>query len=448
MRETHRKIGATLCTLLAVLLLACLSCVPSSMPRSKIMIQQLAEHGLPVPAASSLTTLQHWLRAASPGDTLTLSTMTLSHPCTLETRTAGKSPVVLQVARECTVRVTGPLRLQGNGLEIVGFRFEGKGWLEIEGSRIQVSSCIMDDSRAARWLKVLPGSREVKVQDCVFRNKGNNSDLEQGGQLMVLTVDNADERHIISSNLFENIPRGKMDNGYEAIQLITRGNPHNPGPGDCGVRIVGNRFHACNGETEIISVKVNGATIDANVFQKCEGAVVLRHGHRNTVSNNAFIGGAGGVRLQGEDHAIIGNSFQNLRWAAIQLNDGTSDSLYMKVKRALIRNNDVENCPGFIQGGVRHPAYTSGQAPEACSVESNRIQLSKPGVDPIASLDVEQLSGWSLGSNSLFETVASLKETPAGFVRQKIQPGDQDEMERKRRTLISTSGPRNQRKSD
>ena len=152
---------------------------------------------------------------------------------------------------------------------------------------------------------------------------------------MQIYVRNQGERHHIHHNHFVDIPEG---NGYETLQLITEGNPWDPEPGHCGTLIEYNLFERCNGEGEIISVKSNGNLLRRNTFRDCRGALVLRHGDDNVVSENFFWGEgehrAGGVRLQGTDQVVVNNLFHSLNAFGVGMMDGASDDLYVRVERA------------------------------------------------------------------------------------------------------------------
>ena len=54
--------------------------------------------------------------------------------------------------------------------------------------------------------------------------------------------------------------------------------------------IENNLFERCSGEVEVISIKSSDNIIRNNTLLECEGVVALRHGDRNTVNNNLFIG--------------------------------------------------------------------------------------------------------------------------------------------------------------
>ena len=72
-------------------------------------------------------------------------------------------------------------------------------------------------------------------------------------------------------------------------------------------------FEHCDGETEIISIKSCWNNIRNNLFKKCQGSVVLRHGNYNTVENNIFLGnnkeGTGGVRVINKGQWVVNNLF-------------------------------------------------------------------------------------------------------------------------------------------
>ena len=220
-------------------------------------------------------------------------------------------PIVIRAENMGRAVVKAPLLVVGDYISFVGLHFVEKGSVEIRGRGCRISRCVMTDVQVGKWIRVRAESREVEIDRCRFENKTNNLEETRGCQLMQIYVRNQGERHLVHHNYFVDVPDGKESNGYETLQLITEGNPYDPEPGDCETVIEYNLFVRCNGEAEIISVKSNGNILRRNTFRDCRGALVLRHGHGNVVSENFFFGEgerrAGGVRLQGTDQVVVNN---------------------------------------------------------------------------------------------------------------------------------------------
>ena len=126
-------------------------------------------------------------------------------------------------------------------------------------------------------------------------------------------------------------------------------------------QIVDNIFDRCDGETEIISIKSCGNAIRNNIFKQCQGAVVLRHGNRNAVEGNIFLGlkktGTGGVRIINADQIVANNLFyqcvgEDFRSPLVIMNgvpNGPANR-YEPVNRAIVANNTFVECTSFSIG--------------------------------------------------------------------------------------------------
>jgi poly(beta-D-mannuronate) lyase len=138
-----------------------------------------------------------------------------------------------------------------------------------------------------------------------------------------------------------------------------------------------NLFERCDGESEIISVKSNGNHLRGNTFSNCRGELVLRHGHRNVMNGNWFLGGSGGVRLQGKDQVVVNNYFDRLSGAGVTMMDGTEDEFYSRVERALVAHNTFVNCRHAFHIGLNHSKYPDGTAPRDCTIANNIFYQEK-----------------------------------------------------------------------
>src|SRR5690606_7963466 len=81
--------------------------------------------------------------------------------------------------------------------------------------------------------------------------------------------------------------------------------------------IENNVFDRCDGEVEIISIKSGANIIRNNLIFESKGAVVLRHGNKNIVEGNVFLGNGvdhtGGIRvIRSEEHTSELQSRENL----------------------------------------------------------------------------------------------------------------------------------------
>lgn len=326
---------------------------------------------------NSLQHLQEAVSEAEPGAVIVLADGAYDKATKLSGRGSKEKPIVVRSQTIGGAELRQPLSISGSYVTVMGFNFAANGSVHIEGRGHRVSRCRMSNVQSGQWVVIGLKGREIEIDHCLFENKQNNLMKDRGCQLLRAQVSNSKERHHIHHNHFRDIPKGKSGNGYETIQLITRGNPFNPKGGDCETIIEKNLFERCNGESEIISVKSSGNMIRQNTFRACRGGLVLRHGHRNVASENMFFGddetGSSGIRLQGRDQVVANNVFAGLGRSAISMMDGTPDSLYVRVERARISHNSIIHCGGGLVVGMNHSKHPNGTPPKDCTVVGNLI---------------------------------------------------------------------------
>ena len=329
----------------------------------------------------TLSDLEHRVSDARPGDTITLDDGVYDGDmCELVAKGTTTHPITIQAKNIGKAVIQGPISIKGDYINLVGLRFEEKGSIKIRGRGCRISRCVMNDVQVGNWIRVTADSREVEIERCRFENKTNNLVEMSGCQLIHIEVFNQGERHHIHHNHFVDIPEGRGDNGYETIMLITEDAPKDPEPGDCETVIEYNLFERCNGESEIISVKSNGNLLRRNTFRDCRGALVLRTGDGNVVSENFFFGEgelrAGGVCLQGTDQVVVNNLFHSLNAFGVCMSDGTMDKHYVRVERALIAFNTFVGCSPAMDVGRNHRLYPNGIVPKDCVIANNAFVRS------------------------------------------------------------------------
>lgn len=153
--------------------------------------------------------------------------------------------------------------------------------------------------------------------------------------------------HRIDANYFG--PRPVLgSNGGETIRIGTSRESMK----DSGTVVEGNVFDRTNGEIEIISIKSGANIVRGNLFLEAQGAVTLRHGDRNIIERNVFLGNGkpntGGIRVINRDQVVRGNYMEGLRGTgfagALTVMNGVPNSpvnRYVQVSNALIANNTV-----------------------------------------------------------------------------------------------------------
>ena len=331
----------------------------------------------------------------------------------LETGKGTKNhPIIIRAENQGKAVIGSPIILKGNHIAFIGCRFQEQGNITIEGKNCRLSRCTFSDSKATKWVRVLPGSSRIEIDHNLFENKNINR-TARSCQLMQIIVLNQNEQHHIHHNLFRDIPEGN-GNGYETLQLITRGNPFDPPPGDCHTLIEQNLFIRCNGEPEVISVKSNGNLIRGNTFRACRGSLVFRHGDNNVAIQNSFFGdgepGSGGVRLQGTDQVAANNFFHGLGQFGIGMMDGTPDDLYIRVERANILFNTFINCGNTMVIGINHPRHPNGTTPKDCLIAGN-IYYNVNEQPLVEYIQDDQPENWTWEDNVAFGATTRMNMT-------------------------------------
>lgn len=324
---------------------------------------------------TNISELSEALQKAYPGDEILLSAANFSgKEIKINANGLVKNPIVIKAEYEGKTTITCPVNIEGNFIHISGIGFAEGGKMEIKGKGCKIVNCKWDDVQTGKWIRILPGSSNIEIANCTFRNKSSNLNFPRDCQLMQIVVLNKNEQHHIHHNLFENIPKG-IGNGFETLQLITKGNPFDPPPGNCNSLVEDNLFLRCDGESEIISIKSNGNLIRRNTFRDCFGGLVLRHGDDNIATQNYFLGenkpGSAGIRIQGSGQMVANNYFQDLENYGLGMMDGTPDDLYIQVEGARILFNTFANCENTFVIGINHSRHPNGTTPKNCSVIGN-----------------------------------------------------------------------------
>ena len=153
--------------------------------------------------------------------------------------------------------------------------------------------------------------------------------------------------HRIDANYFG--PRPVLgSNGGETIRIGTS----RESMLDSGTIVEGNIFDRTNGEIEIISIKSGANIVRGNLFLEAQGAVTLRHGDRNIIERNVFLGrgkpNTGGIRVINRDQIVRDNYMEGLRGTgfagALTVMNGVPNSpvnRYVQVSNALIEGNTI-----------------------------------------------------------------------------------------------------------
>lgn len=233
-----------------------------------------------------------------------------------------------------------------NSSVVIEFRIPERGNAEY----CTLSECVIDSynkpqNKQEQWIQV--HGRNNTVERCWLAGKTNP------GMTLAVRLDTGgkgDYCHRICRNYFGSRPPVHQ-NGGETIQIGLA----EVAEQNCRTVVENNYFEHCDGEIEIISIKSSENKIANNIFYECVGMVTLRHGHRNQVYGNLFIGnnlqGTGGVRVINFGQEVFNNLFYRLRGqgtaSALTVLNGIPGALpkeYMQVRDAQIYNNTFYEC--------------------------------------------------------------------------------------------------------
>jgi Chondroitinase B len=123
-------------------------------------------------------------------------------------------------------------------------------------------------------------------------------------------------------------------------------------------------FINCTGEAELVSIKSCNNIFELNeIRSNCNGNITLRHGGHNKILHNLFVGGAGGIRVLGDNNTIKGNYHKNNN------NQATDES-----RRPLI----IENVPSGDRGEEWDPHYNNNHEPRSnCRERENHAKYAR-----------------------------------------------------------------------
>ena len=126
---------------------------------------------------------------------------------------SSEMPIVIRAKNKGKAIIDSTMILKGNSITLTGCSIEKMGNIVIDGTGCRLSRCTFTDSKAKKWIQVLPGSMKAEIDHNRFENKTNNRTEDRGCQLIQVKVLNTNERHYIHHNLFTDIPQGS-GNGW------------------------------------------------------------------------------------------------------------------------------------------------------------------------------------------------------------------------------------------
>ena len=380
--------------------------------------------GLPVRAHEyrvSLDQVAATLRQAAAGDRIVIEDGRYSD-VTLKWMGAGAEgkPVRIEAATPGGVKICGAsnLRLAGSWIEIAGLHFcEGTSpsgaVVEFRCNGEVANDCRLTDCtidgynpvrRDAAYSYVLLYGRRNRVDHCTLTGK-----LNLGVTLIVILDEERNQQnyHRIDHNHFG--PRPVYgSNGAETIRVGTSQQAYK----SSNTIIEENLFDRCNGEVEVVSIKSSDNIIRKNIFFESEGVLALRHGDRNLVEDNFFIGNGkrntGGIRIVNAGHTVRRNTLVGIAgtrfFSALALMNAVPNSLpnrYCLVENVEVTDNLFVDCTNiefgtgkdlertlapervlFARNTILNPTleapYIAVDKVDGFTFEKNRVQLATP----------------------------------------------------------------------
>ena len=319
-----------------------------------------------------------------------------------------KSPITIEALNPGKVKVEGgsTLRIAGEWLSVSGLHFtdgyapkgsviEFRNGQEL-ANHCRLTNCVIDKFNPSRrdqaYSYILLYGRHNRVDHCSLTGK-----LNLGVTLIVILNDERclENHHQIDHNYFGERPV-YGSNGAETMRVGTSQQAYS----SSNTVIENNLFERCSGEVEVISIKSSDNIIRNNTLLECEGVVALRHGDRNTVNDNLFIGNGrrntGGIRVVNAGHQIYDNVLVGLAgtrfFSALGVMDAVPNSLpnrYCQVVDVKMYRNTFVDCTNIEFGTGKDMERTL--APEKVSFTDNIIinkELDQPyiAVDNVAGI--------------------------------------------------------------
>jgi poly(beta-D-mannuronate) lyase len=295
---------------------------------------------------------------------------TVEKPVTLRAQTSGK--VIL--TGKSSVTVDGEFIIV-RGLLIQGGTAPGDG-ISLAGRRNRLTETAMVGG-ANKYFVHLRGY-EQRVDHCYLAGKTSE------GPTLQVEVAGLPNHHQIDHNHFG--PRRRLGrNGGETIRV---GYSHQSMT-NSSTLVEYNLFDRCDGELEIISNKACDNTYRGNTFLDCAGMLTLRHGNRCLVDGNFFLGhhksGTGGIRIIGEDHALINNYFEGIERGAFWITAGVPNSKleeYFQAQRCTVAFNSVFDSKGpLIELDAGYGSSKRSLRPARIAIANNF--LAPAGKEPV-----------------------------------------------------------------
>ena len=388
---------------------------------------------------SNADELKSAISEASPGTTITMANKEWKDiEIVFRGNGTENKPIVLKAETPGKVIITGKstLKFGGSYLEVHGLHFKDgytptKSVIDFRINEdtvahyCRLTECVIQDfnqpKRDRQDLWVTLYGRHNQVDHCYISGKSN-----QGPTLRVSIAGNESiyNYHNIVNNHFGPRPR-KGGPKAETIQLGDSYTSMSPSY----TNVSNNYFEKCNGEVEVISSKTNHNEFRNNVFYKCEGSLVTRHGNYCIIDGNYFIGdetsNVGGVRLINTGHRVTNNYFYSLRGTGflspLAVMNGIPKSplnRYNQVTDVVVAYNTWINCDQPWHFGIGSNVEMKDVLPLSeirsaipirTTVANNIVYNDRDATDPIVAHD--KLKGIKFRKNIFYSDKVTLPDT-------------------------------------
>ncbi|GGI52666.1 hypothetical protein GCM10011425_38780 [Mucilaginibacter galii] len=292
---------------------------------------------------------------------------TKTQPVTLTAETVGKVIFTGDV-KQTLIKVTGNYAVI-NGINFTGCKLlkeDGKTGLLINLDNTQyskITNCYFEKNRGTvqfMGLVIVSGTgQHNQIAHCTFN--GNIDELDI--QVKITKTADCPLYTLINNNVFQNKEKvsWKVFNGGECVQVGQ--DPVLLGTRSPKTTVRNNQFTRCNGEGEVISNKSSDNKYIKNVFENCDGELVMRGGHDCLIDSNTIKGGDSGIRINGTGHTVTNNTISDVK-TAIRLMYGMAKGknevgFYIAPNGCLIQNNTISNATtGILVGDNKNQDWT------------------------------------------------------------------------------------------
>ena len=290
---------------------------------------------------TSISQLQSAINSSDPGDTIVLKngSYSVSTAVNIASGGSGSSSAPVTIKAE----TVGGVTLSGSK----SFSFSGAHDVVIQGFTFTTSSTleIPADSRAITLSRnefVLAQSVEhnvmVRADDSVIEYNWFHGKTTLGVYLGIEGAGETDmatgvevRRNYFSDHTFADL------NGGESVRLGVSPRALSV----AGAVVEHNLFEHADGDPEAISVKSSGNTVRYNTIRDSKGGIVMRHGNGTRVYSNYILNGDAGIRIYGNDHAIVNNYVGGLTGDGIVVGSGTLRDHFAGEDKESRRKNDA-----------------------------------------------------------------------------------------------------------